>query len=146
MNDDHKANRLDLTQWTELGGVPEGGIVAGVVGEESVFVWRNGNRLRAYSANCPHLGGPLNKGILVDATIRCPWHHACFDLVTGEATAAPAFDALLEHPVTLDDNRFSVKPASAQTPRRMGQRDPVAWDAGHRGRRRGWVCRGERNS
>jgi NADPH-dependent 2,4-dienoyl-CoA reductase/sulfur reductase-like enzyme/nitrite reductase/ring-hydroxylating ferredoxin subunit len=122
MNDDQNAPRLDLTQWTELGEVPESGIVAGVVGEESVFVWRNGNRLRAYSASCPHLGGPLNQGILVDATIRCPWHHACFDLVTGEATAAPAFDALLEHPVTLDDNRFSVKPASAQTPRRMGQR------------------------
>ena len=44
--------------------------------------------------------------------------------MTGEARAAPAFDALLEHPVTLDDNRFSVKPASAQTPRCMGQRDP----------------------
>ena len=101
MNDDQNGNRLDLTQWTELEGVPDGGILAGVVGEDSVFVWRNGNRLKAYSANCPHLGGPLNKGILDGTTIRCPWHHACFDLATGEATAAPAFDALPEHVMVL---------------------------------------------
>ena len=91
--------------------------------QRSGFVWRNGNRLKAYSANCPHLGGPLNQGIIVGATIRCPWHHACFDLATGEATAAPAFDALPEYQVTFDDNRFSVKPPRAQTPRRRDERD-----------------------
>jgi apoptosis-inducing factor 3 len=101
--------------------VPDGGILAGVVGEDRVFVWRDGISLKAYSANCPHLGAPLNEGIVIGATIRCPWHHACFDLATNEAIAAPAFDALLEYPVTLDDNRFSVKPASAQTPRHVGQ-------------------------
>ena len=43
--------------------------------------------------------------------------------MTGEATAAPAFDALLEYPVTLDDDRFSVKPARAKTPRCTGRRE-----------------------
>ena len=123
MSDDQNDNRLDLTQWSEIEEVPDGGILAGVVGEDSVFVWRSGNRLKAYSATCPHLGAPLNKGIVIGATIRCPWHHACFDLATDEATAAPAFDALLEYPVTFDDNRFFVKPASAQTPRRIVQRE-----------------------
>jgi nitrite reductase/ring-hydroxylating ferredoxin subunit len=79
MSDDQNDNRLDLTQWTEIEEVPDSGILAGVVGEDQVFVWRNGNRLKAYSADCPHLGGPLNMGIVVGATIRCPWHHACFD-------------------------------------------------------------------
>jgi apoptosis-inducing factor 3 len=122
MSDDQNDDRLDLTQWTEVDRVPDGGILAGVVGEDRVFVWRDKNRLKAYSSDCPHLGGPLNKGIVINATLRCPWHHACFDLATNEATAAPAFDALLEYPVTLDANRFSVKPAIAQTPRRIGQR------------------------
>ena len=65
----------------------------------------------------------MNEDIVVGATIRCPWHHVCFDLATGEATAAPAFDALLEYAVTLDDDRFSVKPAHAKTPRRTGRRE-----------------------
>jgi len=123
MSDDQNDNRLDLTQWTEIEEVPDSGILAGVVGEDQVFVWRNGNRLKAYSADCPHLGGPLNKGIVVGATIRCPWHHACFDLETQEATAAPAFDALLEYPVTIEDNRFSIKPARAQTFRCIGRHE-----------------------
>ena len=122
MSDDQDEDRLDLTQWIGVDRAPDGEIFAGVVGEDRVFVWRNGNRLRAYSADCPHLGGPLNKGIVVGASVRCPWHHACFDLTTGEATAAPAFDALLEYPVVLQDHRFSVKPASGKTPLRVANR------------------------
>jgi apoptosis-inducing factor 3 len=124
MSDDQDHN-LDLTQWIEVEAAPDGGILEGVVGEDRVFVWRDGNRLKAYNADCPHLGGPLNKGIVASATIRCPWHHACFDLATGQATAAPAFDALLEYPVTFDDDRFCVNPADAETPRRNSRRDDV---------------------
>ncbi len=123
MSDDHNDIGLDLTQWAKVERVPEGKILAGVVGKDRVFVWRNRNGLKAYGALCPHLGAPLNEGIVVGATIRCPWHHACFDLATGEATAAPAFDALLEYAVTLDDDRFSVKPAHAKTPPRIGRRE-----------------------
>jgi apoptosis-inducing factor 3 len=122
MSDDQDHN-LDLTQRIEVEAAPDGGILAGVVGEDRVFVWRDGNRLKAYNAACPHLGGPLNKGVVAGATIRCPWHHACFDLATGQATAAPAFDPLLEYPVTFDNHSFSVKPAHAKTPRRPGRRE-----------------------
>jgi len=123
MSDDQKDIGLDLTQWAKVERVPEGEILAGVVGKDRVFVWRNGNGLKVYGVSCPHLGAPLNEGIVVGATIRCPWHHACFDLATGEATAAPAFDALLEYAVALDDDRFSVKPAHVKTPRRTGRRE-----------------------
>jgi NADPH-dependent 2,4-dienoyl-CoA reductase/sulfur reductase-like enzyme/nitrite reductase/ring-hydroxylating ferredoxin subunit len=124
MSDDQDQSRLDLTQWTEVERAPDGEILVGVVGEDRVFVWRTGNRLRAYSADCPHLGGPLDKGIVVDATIRCPWHHACFDLATGEATAAPAFDALLEYPVELDDHWFSVRSPPTKVSRRTATGAP----------------------
>jgi apoptosis-inducing factor 3 len=122
MSDDQD-HSLDLTQWVKVEAAPDGGILAGVVGEARVFVWRKGNRLKAYNADCPHLGGPLNEGVVAGLTIRCPWHHACFDLTTGEATAAPAFDALHEYAVTLDDDRFCVKSAHARTPRCAGRQE-----------------------
>jgi NADPH-dependent 2,4-dienoyl-CoA reductase/sulfur reductase-like enzyme/nitrite reductase/ring-hydroxylating ferredoxin subunit len=124
MSDEHQDIRLDLTQRIEVDRVPDGGILAGLVAEDRGFVWRSGNRLKAYSAQCPHLGGPLDKGIVAAGTIRCPWHHACFDLATGEATAAPAFDALLEYPVKFDNNFLAVETPGGQTPRPMRQRDP----------------------
>jgi NADPH-dependent 2,4-dienoyl-CoA reductase/sulfur reductase-like enzyme/nitrite reductase/ring-hydroxylating ferredoxin subunit len=122
MSDDQDKNRLDLTQWIEVERVPDGGIVAGIVGDYRVFVWRTGRRLKAYSADCPHLGGPLNEGIVVGDSVRCPWHHACFNLATGEATAAPAFDALLEYPVVLEDTHFTVKPAPGTAPAPVANR------------------------
>ena len=90
-----------------------------MVSGDPVFVWRSESQLKAYSANCPHLSGPLDQGIITDGVIRCPWHHACFNLATGDATAAPAFDALREYPVVVERDHFTVRPAEAQAARQF---------------------------
>ena len=53
MSDDQNDNRLDFTQWTEIAEMPDGGILAGVVGENHVFVWRTeiASRLTAQTAH-----------------------------------------------------------------------------------------------
>ena len=84
----------DLTQGLAFAAIPDGGKLVGHVGEEEVLLVRRGDEVFAVGAHCTHYHGPLVEGLVVDDTVRCPWHHACFDLRTGEAAHAPAFDSL----------------------------------------------------
>ena len=57
---------------------------------EPVLLARLGDDYAAIGATCTHYGGPLAEGVIAGEEVRCPWHHACFSLRTGEALRAPA--------------------------------------------------------
>jgi apoptosis-inducing factor 3 len=80
----------DLTLGIALSQLGDGSMLAGHANGKPVLVARQGGEIFAIGATCTHYGGPLAEGLLVGDTVRCPWHHACFNLRTGEPLRAPA--------------------------------------------------------
>ncbi|HTP97852.1 MAG TPA: FAD-dependent oxidoreductase [Casimicrobiaceae bacterium] len=106
----------DLTQGLPIDGIADGGMTAGHVGEDAVLVARRGDELFAIGATCTHYGGPLAQGLVVGDTVRCPWHHACFSLRTGEALQAPATSPLACWTTVVRDGKVFVRDKAASKP------------------------------
>ena len=79
----------DLTQGVALADFRDGKLT-GHVGDDEVLLVRGGTQVFAVAAHCTHYHGPLADGLVVGDSVRCPWHHACFDLRSGDAVRAPA--------------------------------------------------------
>jgi NADPH-dependent 2,4-dienoyl-CoA reductase/sulfur reductase-like enzyme/nitrite reductase/ring-hydroxylating ferredoxin subunit len=84
----------DLKTGFPFDKLKDGGMILGHVDGEDVILARRGDELFAVGAACTHYHGPLAQGLIVGETVRCPWHHACFSLRTGEALRAPALDPI----------------------------------------------------
>ena len=84
----------DLAADIPLVDITDGGIKKGHIAGTKALLVRQGAKAFAIGAACTHLDGPLGSGLVTDGSVRCPWHHACFSLRTGEALSAPAFDPL----------------------------------------------------
>ncbi|MGI8840442.1 MAG: FAD-dependent oxidoreductase [Caulobacteraceae bacterium] len=82
----------DLAKGVPLADLADGAMLLGHAAGEPVLLARRGEAVFAIGAVCTHYGGPLNEGLLVGETVRCPWHHACFSLRTGAPLRPPALD------------------------------------------------------
>src|SRR5262249_46289649 len=107
----------DLTQGVALTDFVDGKLL-GHVGEEEVLLVRSGDEIFAVGAHCTHYHGPLAEGLIAGESVRCPWHHACFDLRTGEAARAPALSPIACWTVERRDGRIVVKEKREQPKRR----------------------------
>jgi len=99
----------DLAQGISLSEVPEGKQLLGHANGEAVIVVRQGEEVFAIGATCTHYGGPLAEGIVVGDTVRCPWHHACFSLRTGEAVRTPALNPVSCYRVEREGERIVIR-------------------------------------
>src|ERR1044072_4481183 len=80
----------DLTKGVPFSSIADGGFLTRQGGDEGALLVRQGAEVFAIGPECTHYHGPLAEGVATDGVVRCPWHHACFDLRTGEALHAPA--------------------------------------------------------
>ena len=146
---------VDLSKGVAASALTDGGMILGRVGDEEVVLARSGAELFAIGAHCSHYRGPLAEGLVVGDTVRCPWHHACFSLRTGEALRAPALDPIACWRVEREGDRIFVReklpkaqPAPASAP---GRRAALVGRhrrrrSGGRGRRRDAETQGLRRS
>ena len=126
----------DLAAGLPVAEVPEGGLVRGHTHGAPVLLSKVDGRFHAVGAACTHYGAPLDEGLRVGDTVRCPWHHACFDLRTGEATRGPGLQALPRYTVELTDGIVRVVGPAPACPRhatRAGPESVVVVGAGAAG-------------
>jgi NADPH-dependent 2,4-dienoyl-CoA reductase/sulfur reductase-like enzyme/nitrite reductase/ring-hydroxylating ferredoxin subunit len=84
----------DLALGIPAADLADGAMLLGHANGDAVLLARRGDEIFAIGATCTHYSGPLAEGMLVEDTVRCPWHHACFSLRTGEPVGAPALNPL----------------------------------------------------
>jgi nitrite reductase/ring-hydroxylating ferredoxin subunit len=109
MAEDEEAKKRNFTEGLLVRDFADGAIAAGQVGGEDVVLVRRGDEFFAVGASCSHYHGELSKGLVVGDTLRCPLHHACFRLHTGEALRAPALDPIPRWHVERIDDRIYVR-------------------------------------
>jgi len=108
----------DLKAGIPLRDLTNGAVVPGVVDGEEAILARVDDELFAIGGLCTHYHARLCDGLLTGTVLRCPMHHAQYDVRTGEALWAPALDALSRWRVERVGDQAVVRERIVATPRR----------------------------
>jgi NADPH-dependent 2,4-dienoyl-CoA reductase/sulfur reductase-like enzyme/nitrite reductase/ring-hydroxylating ferredoxin subunit len=85
----------------------EGALAPAIYEGERIVLLRLQGRVYALEGACKHYGAPLDEGVFDGVCIRCPWHHARFDVQTGAHTA-PAYKPAQRYATVERDGRIFV--------------------------------------
>ncbi|MBB4077705.1 NADPH-dependent 2,4-dienoyl-CoA reductase/sulfur reductase-like enzyme/nitrite reductase/ring-hydroxylating ferredoxin subunit [Lewinella aquimaris] len=113
-----------MTPVFTLSQLPDGHMHQVKVGEYDVLLANVAGEVYAVENKCSHYGAPLTGGALCQHRVRCPWHHACFDVRTGAQIEAPGMDGLARFAVrvTGDDISVSNEPVEEPRPEKVPER------------------------
>ncbi len=112
-----ESDRPDLAIGIPHEALARGQMMEGTYEGERVLLARVEDRFYAVGGACTHYGAPLCEGLLSGTTVRCPWHHARFDLESGRATAPPALAGLKRYRVVVESDRVRIlRPAPVPRP------------------------------
>lgn len=105
-------------------------------GSEELVLIRQGERVLAFQANCPHAGAPLEEGVVCAGMLICPWHRAAFAVDDGVVCEPPALADLRRYPTQVKDGQVWVDDQAlpdTQPPRHADARCFVVVGAGAAG-------------
>jgi nitrite reductase/ring-hydroxylating ferredoxin subunit/Fe-S cluster biogenesis protein NfuA len=105
------ADNLEQNGWVQgpsVSELQEGHPVRFSHEESDVLLVRMDGKVMAFRDQCPHMGMPLNGGLVDGPTITCPWHGFRFDLSTGECITAPHVQ-LEPFPVRVEEQKIWIR-------------------------------------
>jgi len=79
------------------------------VSGRAVAIYNVDGTMHAIDGTCTHRGGPLGEGELVGNVVTCPWHGACFDVITGAVMGPPAPQGVISHRSTVEGDSIFVE-------------------------------------
>lgn len=109
--DDQGAEFVAVASLAEM---PDGKCRAVIVEGHSLVVVREGSRVHALQATCPHEKADLSQGRIEAGRLICPRHLASFSLTDGHVSRGWAVEALKLYPAKIIDGAVLVDVAAVR--------------------------------
>ena len=112
VNVNKTADRRGPSKWTPVlddGDLPDGEHRKVDAGKVSVLLYRSGSNVLALDSVCSHMGGPLDKGDIVDGCVVCPWHGSTFSLDDGSVVRGPATRPQPAYETRVSEGRIELR-------------------------------------
>ena len=74
-----------------------------------IAIFNIDNQIFAMDDTCTHAGASLAEGVTEGHKVTCPWHSAEFDIKTGQALCAPAFEHLKTYKVEVVGDDINIQ-------------------------------------
>lgn len=100
---------LKFVEVAKKSEIPENGAIGVEVQGKRLALVNISGHIYALDDDCPHEGGPLSEGQIVDEEIECPWHSSHFNVKTGRVTMDPATKDLTTYRVRLVGDAVEVE-------------------------------------
>lgn len=82
--------------------VPEGRGIALEIEGTRIALFNIEGEFFAIEATCAQHGAPLNKGLILERTLCCPWHGVAFDVARGVCAAFPGEPSATPYEVKIE--------------------------------------------
>jgi nitrite reductase (NADH) small subunit len=98
----------EFIEVANTGELSVGRMKACAVAGRTIALYHTHNGFFATDNTCPHRGGPLAEGDLIDNEVTCPWHLWSFDVRTGKCAGNPEIE-VATHELRVDGDRIFVR-------------------------------------